>query len=291
MKRIVFLFLALGHLGCEHFLARPFEIDELTDGEDVVVVNAFLTDVDTVMRVKLDWGHPTVGKYSDREEDRYFNDAEVYVEHQGIPYHFRKQHEYGDFLLPSDQLPLISGDTYKLFVIVDDQKDTIKSKLVYPANIVKPGSFEVSYRKGSIDPEVGQAYRPYFSWEQNSVVEQAFYQIYYANFDSVTPTGQVVGISSENMLDWKSFVDQEVSRISIPKSNDEFYPGRYRRAFFLLQTITPDTYQFFETYHIHQQTRTNPFAEPFNVHTNIEGGLGIFGALNLQAYLPIRSIE
>jgi hypothetical protein len=50
-------------------------------------------------------------------------------------------------------------------------------------------------------------------------------------------------------------------------------------------TCSPDFYQYFRTYIINASERVNPFAEPIEVYSNIENGLGIFAGYSMQRIL------
>jgi len=45
-----------------------------------------------------------------------------------------------------------------------------------------------------------------------------------------------------------------------------------------LSAVSKDLYQFLRTRRLHDGTEENPFAEPVEVHSNVEGGYGIVGA-------------
>jgi hypothetical protein len=57
-------------------------------------------------------------------------------------------------------------------------------------------------------------------------------------------------------------------------------PYGYGKMIARLKSVTPEYYLYAKTRHIQSYTGNNPFAEPVRVHSNIEGGFGIFAAYN-----------
>lgn len=51
-----------------------------------------------------------------------------------------------------------------------------------------------------------------------------------------------------------------------------------------LYTFNKEVYKFVSTYNKYQDALSNPFAEPVNIYTNVENGLGLFGSFNCSTY-------
>jgi len=58
---------------------------------------------------------------------------------------------------------------------------------------------------------------------------------------------------------------------------DLFEKGEFEHLMFILQSITPETYLFLKSSHLHHYYDGDLFAEPVQVFSNVENGLGIFG--------------
>jgi hypothetical protein len=54
------------------------------------------------------------------------------------------------------------------------------------------------------------------------------------------------------------------------------FPGA--KLILQLESITKDKYLFLKSIHLYEEAEDNPFAEPVLIHSNIEGGFGIFSA-------------
>ena len=49
-----------------------------------------------------------------------------------------------------------------------------------------------------------------------------------------------------------------------------------------IQSLDREAAHFYDTLDRQQEANINPFAEPISLYTNIEGAIGIFGAVNLS---------
>ncbi|MBN2891973.1 MAG: DUF4249 domain-containing protein [Bacteroidales bacterium] len=63
---------------------------------------------------------------------------------------------------------------------------------------------------------------------------------------------------------------------------DEFYPQDSFTVYFNLLHVNEDVYRFFVSNDNYENSLYNPFVEPVNVYSNIEGGIGIFAAFSLS---------
>jgi hypothetical protein len=73
--------------------------------------------------------------------------------------------------------------------------------------------------------------------------------------------------------------------------------GEFHQIKFILQSITPETYWFLKSSYLHHYYDGDLFAEPVQVFSNVENGLGIFGgqsnsvALIQKGNYPVDSIK
>ena len=58
----------------------------------------------------------------------------------------------------------------------------------------------------------------------------------------------------------------------------------YRRFFIEIRSLSEDYYQYKRTVEIQESNIDDPFAEPTQIHTNVQGGLGIFAGYNVELF-------
>lgn len=76
-----------------------------------------------------------------------------------------------------------------------------------------------------------------------------------------------------------SFTD-ELFANSTTTIDVQFYPWRISEVYVVLSTGTEEYYLYEQSYNRYQQSNDNPFAQPVQVYTNVNNGLGIFAGVS-----------
>jgi hypothetical protein len=110
-----------------------------------------------------------------------------------------------------------------------------------------------------------------------------FSTIYNLSFDNLNDRNLVQGVGNSVLISDQLFDGQEY-----PFSAN-FYPTFFsstdsNKFDIVVRQVTPEYYRWSKSYVEQANNEFNIFAEPVNVFTNIENGLGIFGLVNGRTY-------
>ncbi len=238
-----------------------------------LVVVSYLSPQDSLITVRVSRNAPAVGAST-------FNERHPVVDQAGVV--LRTSARFAQlpydslcrcYQLPSRQFPLFEGETYELEVVEPATGLEASAVCTIPADTVLADSvLPVDARSNE---EIG-----YFrlSWP-NAPGEADYYalgltQNFMAGFQTSEFTDFVHG---ENALG-NRLVSEELSII---------LNSNYESIDVFLYRVDEHYYEYHRSLELVSQIEENPFAEPANVYTNIEGGLGVFAGLNRQ-YFRLR---
>lgn len=274
--------------GCEKEI--PFDID---DADVKTVVNC-LFDTDSTWVLEVSKSRSILDEDS---ELSLVSDATVRIYNPDGSSELLSH--LGEGLYGSDSKPE-RGSTYSLEVAVPGQETvTASNSLNSGAEIVRidTGSTviggwpvnEVTITLKDV-PNIDNFYNiklrsNYWEWTYNPVTQDVDSGIVFGNV-WFTSADAVFGGGGGGVLDQKDFGPRGAS------FNDELFSGEERSITLsyynwdledLSVTVSSGSEDFFlyeRTFDLYQQTSDNPFAQPVQVYSNIENGLGIFAGMS-----------
>lgn len=266
---IILLFLLLS---CEGFWLKEDEIDLNLD--PLPVIHSFISPDDSLMRVSLKYAEPTVGFVPDDMEntDPIMNAQVVIsdgIRESILNYTENKHIYYADYYAYKDNLSINAGNSYKLEVLTP-QGETAQCECTVPeSNITQ------IILKRINDSEDGNLYSFEFldmSGERN----------YYA-----------VALAQYSWDDENNFeryftlqvLSDELADGTLMNSKYYSMDGYNPRA--LLLEVDEHYYKYHTSLNEYYQIRDNPFAEPYNIYSNVEGGFGIFACYKILAEIKL----
>lgn len=285
-------------------LRREVDPDRLNREAAKLVVTCFLSPQDTVLAVKITRSQPVLG-----EEIRYpyngtnVSNATVALGVSGKSVMLRYDSQLGYYGVNSQQLPIVTGQTYTLSVQTPaGEQATSTCTIPVPVNLTSV-TFDTltdnqsggQYRNkryyviGRWQDLAGQAnfyqvkgelrYIPqctgcqtnpnYKETEQNST-------LYFNDNSNGLQTDR--GKEGKEMISDRAFVGSYYFG-STPQSG---FGSQYKSATLTINLLNTDQayYQYQDAVARQSQSSDNPFAEPVPVPSNIQGGLGCFAGYN-----------
>ncbi len=266
--------LAFGILSCE----KTAENVDLPVVQPVLVANAFLNPENDNTSLYLTWSNP-IFHNSDLTEKEEKN-ADVYIINQGVKYKMHYSNQESKYLLSKNELPIIIGETYNL-KIVSDKSETLTASTTIPEKPVFTTKF---VRIDSIIEKTenykSSEYIIYVDLHIKNPAPKAYYRITAYCKQVVAGTGM-----------------QQIAPCYIDGGNNRIIYGDYNKTLRMYpQYYTVDGMKFEkiyiiiekvdETFYRYQHALENYsdlefFAEPTQVYSNIENGLGAFCSHNI----------
>ncbi|MCF2446963.1 DUF4249 domain-containing protein [Dyadobacter sp. CY345] len=304
-KCLVLLFSLSLLWGCET-LVNDLDEDKLPKIESKLAVECYISPQSEEIMVRVTASQPLFG--SSTYESVNIKNAKVILSGPGaeiqIPYNDSTQ----TYMIAADKFKIEAGQQYSL--LVDDGKRIVKSSCTVPAN-------KVTIKNYSIDTIVGHSYREdtsarvKISWDDIKG-ETNYYSIRGYSLTNVTYPGYIpeTGVSGPVRSNNKAFLNidrnylvNDVNLDGITFNAPVFYiqlPSKYsfsyvnedgkldtaysdpvfKEVYFEVLNLDVNYYKFHKSVDA-SWNNDNPFVEPTLVYTNIEGGLGCFGAYNV----------
>jgi len=162
----------------------------------------------------------------------------------------------GIYFIPSTQMPVVAGETYHLTVTTPDGKNVTAETTVPEINS------SLAYAIASTNnPNMPNEYFFETFWEDD--LGEDYYKIYF-DVSLSDYTYYVSDAGNDGNVLTKKF-----NVLRFPNSNDPLYLSHISKEYFIYQKKIEQL-----------PIGTNPFAEPVQMYSNINGGYGVFGSFN-----------
>lgn len=274
MKKIIFgLLLSMCLLSCEKQLSY-----DLPEGENNIVVNSILNaNADTIL-VNLSLSKPTAEPL---DTNLFINDAQVdfYENNQLIS----SLQPWGTKGYYHTNYQVRSGYTYSLKVKYNEfeaqANTTLPDKPNFSSRILDPnGTLIIGEITIHDDADKSNYYiigvqhnDTAYNDTSFAIVRKNALRFIFADFGPIEAKlyGIVDGYAfSDQIFDGQTYSFKWYAKAGIDT------------LFVRLFTIDKNLFEFFKTFSLSEIANANPFAQPANVYTNIDGGLGLFASLN-----------
>lgn len=293
---IILLCIAVLGFGCDDAFETVIPIDPPAY-KPVLVLNSYANNTDSILEVFLG---RNIGIFDNNlQED--MSDAKIQVfenSQQIISFANNNPTNTGyKFDLPLAAFRFQPGKTYTISAASTNFETVLSSQTMPPA--VSVSNLKLVENKHT-DP-FGKVYDA-IEFEINDPNDENYYE--FGAF--IEDFGFKYGIYSQlfNGRDNVFFgSDEAISYNELHLINDETYNGNNYIINLLVDTIyrnpsigqlslsfshiTKDKYRYVSSLIQHQNNQNNPFAEPVQVYTNIEQGLGIFSLQHVQ-FIPVQ---
>ena len=242
--------------------------------EQKLVVHSFISPQDKNIQVKVTLSQPIFNNSNSQSYSSVSN-ANVQMSDGAITQTLSYDSSVEAYLLSSTLLPIVEGKTYHLYVTTPDGKSATASTYIPAINTSLQASIEPVISNNSNNFATAN-YIVKSSWNDLSG-QKNYYKIISGDryYDGIiidsTFSIHDFSYTDDSNLDGQTIVKEVYV---YPVSNPTI--SKYE---LILYHVTPEFYK----YHISLQNYYNsggPFAEPVQIFSNIEGGLGVFAGFN-----------
>ncbi|MFD1144888.1 DUF4249 domain-containing protein [Larkinella insperata] len=292
MKRFSFLFGALLFFSCQS-LRQEVEPQQLADEPVKLIVACFISPQDTVLAAKISRSRPILD--DDPVSGLNITSATVTLQtgSRSIVLKFHSGLQY--YRADPEVFPIRAGETYQLKIKTRDgqllqaqttvpdaaklQRAKLDSERVVENNEVKKRFFTRYYwtdlpNQSNYYQTDGVITYPCLTCTPIETIRQPV--------QFMTGEGTQALYTDEDNPNEPMTSDKGYMGASIP-SNKHFFPVFFSRPFVLtasLLHVNDDYFRYHQALAQQLEIESNPFAEPVPIPSNIQGGLGCFGAYN-----------
>lgn len=234
-----------------------------------LVINSFLSPQDSLVKVTVTLSQPL---YNNSNSGQYYNvsDATVQINDGSVTKTLLYNSVTNYYYISFSQLPIVVGNTYYLTVSTPDGKNVNASTSIPTANSTLTFSSQVVN-----DPNQGNQYSITANWIDSPGTEDYYRIAYYAKqfFPGEIDTTYYSAFSdnfSDKDNDGKTFNQNfTVYSSNSTGTEGELYLIHATKEYYLFHTKLADA-----------AGSGNPFSEPVQMYSNINGGYGIFAGFN-----------
>ncbi|MGK7392846.1 MAG: DUF4249 domain-containing protein [Candidatus Cyclobacteriaceae bacterium M2_1C_046] len=257
---------------CEGFWLKEDEIDLNLD--HLPVIHSFISPDDSLIRVSLKYAEPTVGFVPDDMEntDPVMNaQVVIFDEVREVVLNYTEDtHIYNaDYYAYEDNLSISTGTSYKLKVLTA-QGETAQCECTVPE-----GNINQITLKRINDTEDGNLYAFEF---RDLPGERNYYAVALAQYSWYDEK------NFERYFTLQVFSDELADGMLM---NSKYYSMEGYNPRALLLEVDEHYYNYHTSLNEYYQIRDNPFAEPYNIYSNVEGGFGIFACYKILAEIEL----
>lgn len=261
-----------GLIACGN-LREEIASDGLATVPSKLVVACFISPQDTVLTAKVARSRPLLD--NDPTRGVAMTDAVVQLSNRQRTVQLVYDGGLGYYQAESRALPIIAGETYHLTVRSTDGQQVTASIVIPTAVPIRSVFIDVSQRGNSLQLLTR------VSW-QDPVGTPDFYQLRGQARYTLANQPDSVGTQPVFLADNTSgfFTDSGADGLlltSTPGYIDNLLGTSLTMSLWHLDAAY---YHYHQALALQQSTDGNPFAEPVPIPTNIQGGLGCFGAYN-----------
>jgi hypothetical protein len=269
MKKILFPFLlSIALVSCEQ------EADiELPDTAPKLTVSCFISPEQDSVTAFITWSRPV---FSTNNDDRPIDDLEVSITDGSSEAFFQYDFNIGQYVLSLAEYPLALGVEYTLRVKAPTGEE-VEARTVIPAELpsIESATLDSSSYSNSFGEEINEF--TYKTTLLNNSADFQYYRLIYYNEDVWFPGKEYASIESQSYSDDGSLVND---RLYMEENITYYgYNGAVSNKRLAVVHCSEAYYRYHKT--LQNQTFGNPFAEPTIVYSNVEGGLGAFGAYRM----------
>jgi len=269
MKKILFpflLFIAL--VSCEQ------EADiELPDTAPKLTVSCFISPEQDSVTAFITWSRPV---FSTNNDDRPIDDLEVSITDGSSEAFFQYDFNIGQYVLSLAEYPLALGVEYTLRVKAPTGEEVVAQTII-PAELplIESATLDSSSYINNFGEEINEFIYKTTLLDNSSDFQ--YYRFIFYNEDFWLPGKLYTSIEGQSFSDDESLVD---GKIYVEQNITYYgYNGAVSNKRLAVLNCSESYYRYHKT--LQNQNFGNPFAEPTIVFSNIEGGLGAFGAYRM----------
>ena len=269
MKKILFLFLlALSLFSC----MQDADI-KLPETDPKLVVSCFISpDVDSVMAF-IDWSRPV---FSSEDLERPIDNLQVSITDGSSQAFFQYDFNIGQYVLSLAEYPLALGVEYTLRAKAPTGEEVVAQTII-PAELplIESATLDSSSYINNFGEEINEFIYKTTLLDNSSDFQ--YYRFIFYNEDFWLPGKLYTSIEGQSFSDDESLVD---GKIYVEQNITYYgYNGAVSNKRLAVLNCSESYYRYHKT--LQNQNFGNPFAEPTIVYSNIEGGLGAFGAYRM----------
>lgn len=238
----------------------------IEDIEDVLVVNALLNPSDSVYEIEVQWAEPAFGLLPDYQEV-HVTTASVAITGGNETATFIYDDLWGNYRLRSEEFAIEAGSTYTL--------DVSAEGVGVSATVVAPSKLTALERVEIVDEN-----RLRIAW-QDFGNEENYYRLFAETFESdpfyYSSNPIFFGQSTSEF-----YADTGDDGEIITKTSEENELTYYDSLQIYAGSYSPIYVDYFEV--LNNYIGDDPFSEPVQLPSNIEGGLGIFSIYQIAEF-------
>jgi len=306
---ILMLFCCVLLCSCESMI-NDLDEDKLPKIESKLAVECYISPQSNEIKVMVTETQPLFGPAN--YEPTYIKNANVTISSEAgqitIPY----KDSTNNYVIKASQLKIEPGKKYSL--VVSDGKRTVRATCTVPATAATVKNYAIQPVTGSRYPG-DSSVTVKMSWEDikgvpNNYVLRGYSEIELKNL-SYNPSGGIGSVVTERRKsvfnsNYEDFLYTDTNIDGVTFNSPVFNVSLYKytinyidkngvkqsiptepalkEVYFEILNMDENYYKFCKTIKANGNS-DNPFVEPALVYTNIEGGLGCFGAYNAGSLL------
>ncbi|MFN5620638.1 MAG: DUF4249 domain-containing protein [Flavobacteriales bacterium] len=269
MKKIFFILAsALLLFSCEKEADIP-----LPETDPKLVVSCFISpDMDSALAY-IQWSRPV---FSSEDIYRPYDNLEVSISDGNSTAYFQYDIYIDQYVLPLSEFPLALGVEYALRVKAPTGEEVV-ARTTIPVEMptVESATLDSSSYINNFGEEINEFI--YKTTLTDNSDDFQYYRFIYYNEDFWVPGKSyryIEGMSyrdDESLVDGKIYVEENITYYG--------YNGAFSNKQLAVLSCSESYYRYHKT--LQNQSNGNPFAEPTLVYSNVEGGLGAFGAYRM----------
>ncbi|GAB3265309.1 hypothetical protein GCM10027347_32940 [Larkinella harenae] len=292
MRHLSWLIGILGLAACQP-VRQEIAPEQLTGQAAKLVVACFISPQDTVLAARVARSRPLLN--DETVTNLEIQNARVTLRTDSRSIELRYHNRLRYYRATPDQFPIRAGETYRL-IVQTPEGQRVEARTAVPAGVelqrVRLDS-EAVRENGELRKRLFTRY----TWT-DPPAETNFYQT--EGLFTYRCTGCSSGQTAHEPIQFVSaqagraiYSDVETNGKAMNSekgylgpsiaADQSFFPTVFQKPFSLsasLLHLNGDFYRYHEALSRQQQTDSNPFAEPVSIPTNIQNGLGCFGAYN-----------
>lgn len=244
---------------------------DIPDTPSKLVVFAFISPEDTLISIKVGQSAPV---YGERITTRDISNATVVMSSGGTSVTAIQNMGFNGYTIPASALPIVAGGTYKLDVSTPDGRRVTATCTVPTAPVVIDAAEYL--KRPSPDNPGSNEYRLLCKWADQPGVKN-YYRLDVNMVGAFVSDNDTIFRYSEMQKGVTDDAGADGQQQSLLFDQVDFYDNSDNYALEYTLLVTDKGY-----YDYHESrfryTGDDPFSEPVIVKSNIEGGLGCFGA-------------
>lgn len=234
--------------------------DNLISKGNKLVVNSIISPQLDFIEVEVSRSEPVLGTHS-FELDDLVTDATVTISDGTNESELVYDFGFDKYRLSANSFPIVAGKTYSLSVV--DQNDKVTASCTVPQGV----------EESSATDEYGNAgYTLKIQWNGVPNMTNYFHIIYRYSIESAFS-------SSYDLEEFKKDKSEETSILSVSLYAESERSSQPRQVDLSILSADENYYEY-QKQLFSFDFNEGPFSEPVSLHSNIKGGLGLFGAYN-----------